>query len=46
MEVEFIDGREKGSKLPVLLNYGYGPSGYEPSWGSARIALELLEEAL
>ncbi|EPS95037.1 hypothetical protein FOMPIDRAFT_101850 [Fomitopsis schrenkii] len=46
MEVELIDGRQKGSKVPMLLNYGYGPSGYEPSWGSARIALGLLEEAL
>ena len=46
MEVKYIDGREKGSKIPMLLNYGYGPSGYEPSWGSASIALGRLEEAL
>ncbi|KAH9835403.1 D-amino-acid oxidase [Rhodofomes roseus] len=46
MEVNWIDGRERESKIPMLLNYGYGPSGYEPSWGSAKAALEMLEGAL
>ena len=46
MEVEYINGRAQGSKIPMLSDYGYGPSGYEPSWGSAKIALGLLEKAL
>ena len=46
MEIEHIEGRQNQSKIPMLLNYGYGPSGYEPSWGSAKAALGLLEGAL
>ncbi|KAI6158189.1 hypothetical protein BKA82DRAFT_996629 [Pisolithus tinctorius] len=34
------------SKIPVVYNYGHAGMGFQSSWGSASIALDLLEEAL
>ncbi|KAF7326371.1 Nuclear export factor [Mycena venus] len=34
------------NKVPVVYNYGHGGYGYQSSWGSATLALELLEQAL
>jgi D-amino-acid oxidase len=42
---EGVKGRE-GDKVPVVYNYGHSGSGYQSSWGSASIALDLLAEAL
>ncbi|KAJ7218306.1 D-amino-acid oxidase [Mycena rebaudengoi] len=36
----------KDQKVPVVFNYGHGGYGYQSSWGSATLALELLEGAL
>ncbi|KAJ7151015.1 D-amino-acid oxidase [Mycena filopes] len=33
-------------KVPIVFNYGHGGYGYQSSWGSASLALELLQEAL
>ncbi|KAJ3546374.1 hypothetical protein NM688_g5521 [Phlebia brevispora] len=44
LEVEWIEGAKE--KIPVVFNYGHGGGGYQSSWGSASIALELLEDAL
>ncbi|KAI0060748.1 D-aspartate oxidase [Artomyces pyxidatus] len=35
-----------GRKVPVVHNYGHGGYGFQASWGSASIALELLEKEL
>ncbi|KAI6040638.1 hypothetical protein EDC04DRAFT_2602408 [Pisolithus marmoratus] len=34
------------TKIPVVYNYGHSGMGFQSSWGSASIALNLLEEAL
>ncbi|KAG7089197.1 hypothetical protein E1B28_010899 [Marasmius oreades] len=39
-----LEGKEK--KVPVITNYGHGGVGFQSSWGSATIAVELLEKAL
>lgn len=47
-------GRKQGIRIdvdfsgavPLVLNYGHGGYGYISSWGSARLALELLEDAM
>ncbi|KAL0576847.1 hypothetical protein V5O48_005144 [Marasmius crinis-equi] len=44
LEVLWFDGRNK--RVPVVTNYGHGAGGFQSSWGSAAIAVELLEEAL
>ncbi|KAG9090320.1 hypothetical protein FRC07_012137, partial [Ceratobasidium sp. 392] len=36
----------EGGKTLVVFNYGHAGYGYQSSWGSARLAVELLEEAL
>ncbi|KAI8986661.1 D-amino-acid oxidase [Trametes punicea] len=46
LELEWVQGRKGQGKVPVVLNYGHGGGGYQSSWGSASIALELLEKAL
>ncbi|KAI0747061.1 D-amino-acid oxidase [Daedaleopsis nitida] len=46
LDVEWAPGREGQGKIPMVFNYGHGGGGYQSSWGSASIALELLEEAL
>ncbi|KIL62273.1 hypothetical protein M378DRAFT_800119 [Amanita muscaria Koide BX008] len=45
LEVELL-GSNKGPKIPVVYNYGHGPYGFIMSWGSANVALELMESAL
>lgn len=40
-----IEGK-KGETIPVVHNYGHGGYGFQSSWGSARLAVELLKEAL
>ncbi|KAI0938425.1 hypothetical protein AcV5_000111 [Taiwanofungus camphoratus] len=44
--VEWIDGRKGNSKIPMVFNYGHSGGGYQSSWGTASIALDLLEQAL
>ncbi|KAL0576846.1 hypothetical protein V5O48_005143 [Marasmius crinis-equi] len=39
-----LPGRDR--KVPVITNYGHGGSGFQTSWGSASVALGLLDEAL
>ncbi|KAJ7161788.1 D-amino-acid oxidase [Mycena crocata] len=41
-EVLTVDGRE----IPVVHNYGHGGEGFETSWGTADVAVKLLNEAL
>ncbi|KAI0336691.1 D-amino-acid oxidase [Cubamyces sp. BRFM 1775] len=45
LDVEWVQGRGEG-KIPMVFNYGHGGGGYQSSWGSAAIALDLLEKAL
>ncbi|KAJ7243850.1 D-amino-acid oxidase [Mycena haematopus] len=35
-----------GITVPVVFNYGHGAYGFESSWGSASMAVELMEEVL
>ncbi|KAL0576848.1 hypothetical protein V5O48_005145 [Marasmius crinis-equi] len=44
LEVVWFQGLNK--KVPVVTNYGHGAAGFQSSWGSAAIAVELLEDAL
>ncbi|KAF7369798.1 D-aspartate oxidase [Mycena venus] len=44
LAIEWIEAQ--AIKAPVVFNYGHEGSGFESSWGSASIALELMEEAL
>ncbi|KAJ7230163.1 hypothetical protein GGX14DRAFT_410069 [Mycena pura] len=44
LEVKWIEA--KGVKSPVVFNYGHGGYGFESSWGSASMAVELMETAL
>ncbi|KAL4251974.1 DAMOX/DASOX family protein [Abortiporus biennis] len=44
--VEWINGGKSKSKIPLVFNYGHGGGGYQSSWGSAEIALDLLSKAL
>ncbi|KAG2058173.1 nucleotide-binding domain-containing protein [Suillus hirtellus] len=45
LEVEWFDVPARG-KVPVVYNYGHSGSGFLSSWGSANMALDLLEGAL
>ncbi|KAJ7669024.1 D-amino-acid oxidase [Mycena rosella] len=45
LEVEWANGQDQ-KKVPIVFNYGHGGYGYQSSWGSATLALELLEKAL
>lgn len=45
LEVIWIDNIAK-KPVPVVCNYGHGGMGYQSSWGTATVALELLEKAL
>ncbi|KAJ7207059.1 hypothetical protein GGX14DRAFT_635946 [Mycena pura] len=38
--------KQPGLKVPIVFNYGHGGYGYQSSWGSATLALELLDKAL
>ncbi|KAJ7230167.1 hypothetical protein GGX14DRAFT_384128 [Mycena pura] len=44
LEVEWVEA--KRVKSPVVFNYGHGGYGFESSWGSASMAVELMETAL
>lgn len=43
--VEWLDGTATKS-TPLVFNYGHGGYGYQSSWGSARIAADLLKQVL
>ncbi|KAH7926242.1 nucleotide-binding domain-containing protein [Leucogyrophana mollusca] len=45
LEAEWFDG-PKGRKVPVVFNYGHAGYGFLSSWGSASMALEILEGVL
>ncbi|KAF9259599.1 nucleotide-binding domain-containing protein [Marasmius fiardii PR-910] len=44
LEVVWFQGKDR--KVPVITNYGHGAAGFQSSWGSAAIAVNLLEDAL
>ncbi|KAJ7270844.1 hypothetical protein C8J57DRAFT_1319890 [Mycena rebaudengoi] len=44
LEVEWFERGDQ--KVPVVYNYGHGSAGYQSSWGSATLALQLLEGSL
>ncbi|KAH9941123.1 D-amino-acid oxidase [Epithele typhae] len=46
LDVEWVPRRAGQGKVPMVFNYGHGGGGYQSSWGSASIALDLLEKAL
>ncbi|KIJ58476.1 hypothetical protein HYDPIDRAFT_178061 [Hydnomerulius pinastri MD-312] len=47
LEVKWIDqGVQDKARIPVVYNYGHSGVGFQSSWGSASIALGLLESAL
>ncbi|KAF8880070.1 D-amino-acid oxidase [Infundibulicybe gibba] len=46
LEIGSIEPANSKMKVPVVYNYGHAGSGYQSSWGSASIALQLLEDAL
>lgn len=46
LEVEWFDAIAREGKVPVVYNYGHGGYGYQSSWGSASVALELLNRAV
>ncbi|RDX54806.1 D-amino-acid oxidase [Lentinus brumalis] len=46
LDVKWVPGREGQGKVPLVFNYGHGGGGYQSSWGSASVALDLLEKAL
>ncbi|KAJ7138423.1 D-amino-acid oxidase [Mycena crocata] len=35
-----------GKNFPIVHNYGHGGAGYQSSWGSARLAVDLLKSAI
>ncbi|KAI6045244.1 hypothetical protein EDC04DRAFT_3137196 [Pisolithus marmoratus] len=45
LETEWFEASPQ-TQIPVVYNYGHGGMGFQSSWGSASIALDLLEEAL
>ncbi|KAF5383266.1 hypothetical protein D9615_005065 [Tricholomella constricta] len=46
LDVEWRGAGKGAKKVPVVFNYGHGGYGFQSSWGSANIALKLLEEAM
>ncbi|KAA1473001.1 FAD dependent oxidoreductase [Dentipellis sp. KUC8613] len=47
LETELFDvPGSQGRKVPVIYNYGHGGYGFQASWGSANVALELLKQAV
>ncbi|KAF9457140.1 D-amino-acid oxidase [Collybia nuda] len=46
LETEWFAAGKSDIKVPVIYNYGHGGYGFQSSWGSADIALRLLEEAI
>lgn len=45
LETEWLEAGPQ-SEIPVVYNYGHAGMGFQSSWGSASLALGLLEEAL
>ncbi|GEM11570.1 D-amino-acid oxidase [Rhodotorula toruloides] len=45
LELDSLPSRQ-GGRLPVVHNYGHGGYGYQTSWGSANMAVELVRQAL
>jgi len=50
LEVEHMSSTARENqppvKIPVVHNYGHGGYGFQSSWGSASIAVDLLKDAL
>lgn len=46
LEMEWAKAARDSGRIPVVHNYGHGGYGYISSWGSASVALKLLEGAL
>jgi len=44
LEVEWVNVARR--EVPLIHNYGHGPYGFQSSWGSASVAMTLLESAL
>jgi len=45
LELDWLDVSPEG-KIPVIHHYGHGGYGYQSSWGSAEMAVELLNSVL
>ncbi|KAK7684996.1 hypothetical protein QCA50_011831 [Cerrena zonata] len=43
LDVEWVKGPK--ADIPVVSNYGHGGGGYQSSWGTASVVVELLEKA-
>ncbi|TRM60337.1 FAD dependent oxidoreductase [Schizophyllum amplum] len=46
LEVDWVAAKADATKTPVVFNYGHAGYGFQSSWGSASIAVGLLEKAL
>ncbi|KDQ60139.1 hypothetical protein JAAARDRAFT_205162 [Jaapia argillacea MUCL 33604] len=46
IEVELFEDAQRNRRVPVVHNYGHEGSGFEWSWGSAAMVLDLLNDAL
>ncbi|KAH9835409.1 D-amino-acid oxidase [Rhodofomes roseus] len=46
LDVEWLTDKKDGRQVPMVFDYGHGSSGYESSWGSADMAVSLLEDAM
>ncbi|KAJ7234450.1 hypothetical protein C8J57DRAFT_1195332 [Mycena rebaudengoi] len=44
IEVEWVQANK--AKAPVIFHYGHGAYGFESSWGSASMAVQLMEKSL
>ncbi|KAF7373132.1 D-amino-acid oxidase [Mycena sanguinolenta] len=44
IEAEWVEAN--GVKAPVVFHYGHGSSGFESSWGSAYMAVDLMEKVM
>ncbi|KAG6332544.1 hypothetical protein ID866_6543 [Astraeus odoratus] len=45
LELKWFEGGLE-TRIPVIYNYGHSGMGFQSSWGSASVALRLLEDAL
>ncbi|KAG8778443.1 hypothetical protein FRC12_024981 [Ceratobasidium sp. 428] len=43
--VNYLEG-EREVSTPVVYNYGHGGQGYQSSWGTAEVAVQIVEKAL
>ncbi|KZT08034.1 D-amino-acid oxidase [Laetiporus sulphureus 93-53] len=46
LDMEWVDDKDHGRKIPVVYNYGHDGSGFVFSWGCATRILNMLEDAL